>query len=78
MLRPGSPTSIIPGFFRAPERTAPQPPRDNLNIKKAGVLWACNELVRRGIAQVVNRNTLKKFGINFPQSPINGRIDIRA
>jgi len=42
------------------------------------VLWACNELVRRGIAQVVNRNTFKKIGIDFPQSPINGRIDIRA
>lgn len=30
------------------------------------VLWACNELVRRGIAQVVNRNTFRKIGINFP------------
>ena len=42
------------------------------------VLWACNELVRREIAQVVNRNTFRKIGINFPQSPINGRINIRA
>jgi hypothetical protein len=43
------------------------------------VLWACNKLVRRGIAEVFNQNTFKKIGTNFPQSSINsGRINIRA
>ena len=30
------------------------------------VLWACNKLVRRGMAEVVNQNTFKKVGTNFP------------
>jgi hypothetical protein len=42
------------------------------------VLWASNELVRRGIAQVVNRNTFKKVGSYYTQSPVNKRIDVRA
>lgn len=42
------------------------------------VLWACNDLVRRGIAQVVNRNSFKKIGNNFLQPLVNGRINIRA
>lgn len=42
------------------------------------VLWSCNDLVRRGIAEVVDRNTFRKIGVDFPQLPIDGRIDIRA
>lgn len=42
------------------------------------VLWACNELVRRRIAQAANRTTFKKIVASFPISPINGGIDIRA
>lgn len=42
------------------------------------VLWACNELVRHKIVQVVNQNTFRKIGINFPQSLSNGRLNIRA
>lgn len=41
------------------------------------VLWACNELVRRGIVQVVNRNTFRKIGINFPRPLVNGSVKFR-
>ena len=51
---------------------------DSLQAIPWDALWACNELVKRGIAQVVNRTMFRKTGVSFSLSPINGRIDIRV
>ena len=42
------------------------------------VLWACKELVRRGQAQVSNKDNFKRIGTTFIPNNGNGRISIRA
>lgn len=51
---------------------------ENLEAIPWDVLWACNILVRRGNAEVVNQSTFKKTGKNFPQKQVTRRIDFRA
>ena len=51
---------------------------ENMGAIPWDVLWACNILVRRGNAEVVNQSTFKRTGKNFSQKQTTGRIDFRA